>query len=65
MVLHNVALRYENEHEYLDAVNRIEGNVVNFIALVVLQLHSFGNGVNDGPFIELFHQLLKQNSKVI
>jgi len=58
MVLHNVAKKYENEMEYLDALERIMGNVVNFVALVVLQLHEFGKGTNEGPFIDIFQELL-------
>lgn len=65
LVLHNIALRYENEHEYLDAIDRIKGNVINFIGLVVLQLHTFGEGINSGPFMELFHELLKKKNEVI
>ncbi|HEC72375.1 MAG: hypothetical protein ACTSW7_01330 [Candidatus Thorarchaeota archaeon] len=62
MVLHNVANKYENEMEYLDALDRIMGNVVNFVALVVLQLHEFGKGTNEGPFINMFEELLERNA---
>lgn len=63
MVLHNVANKYQDEHEYLDALDRIMGNVVNFVALVVLQLHEFGKGTNEGPFINMFEELLARNNK--
>ena len=62
IVIHNVAKRYQNEHEYLDALQRIQGNLVNFVALVVLQLHEFGKGTNEGPFIDLFEELLNKNN---
>lgn len=62
MVLHNVANKYEDELEYLDALDRIMGNVVNFVALVVLQLYEFGEGTNEGPFINMFEELLRQRS---
>ena len=65
MVVVNIAKKYESQVAFEDALNRVMGNVVNFVALVVMQLQHFGDGKNEGPFVELFDQLLLQQSQVV
>ena len=63
LVLYNLSNKYSNENSYRNAVEHIQGNLVNFTALYVHQLISFSKGTNEGPFIDLFEELLNNNNK--
>lgn len=61
IVVFNIAKKYENQLAFESALNNVMGNVVNFIALVIMQLKDFGGGKNEGPFVDLFERLLNRN----
>jgi hypothetical protein len=61
MVLINLDKKFKSQVELECAIKKVQGNMINFIALVVMQLKAFGNGENCGPFIELCEQLLLNN----
>jgi len=64
IVIYNITKNHISENEIDVALDRISGNVANFIGLVVIQLIDFGSGRNEGPFIDLFDRLLLEQSEI-
>lgn len=59
LVIHNLTEQYDAQ-ELPFIINKINGNLVNFMGLTVSQLVAFGTGHNDGPFIRLVDELLER-----
>ena len=63
IVIYNIAKTHD-EKEIDVALDRVSGNVANFIGLVVIQLIDFGSGRNQGPFMDMFDRLLLQQCQI-
>lgn len=65
IVIYNIIKKYKEDNEIEIALEKVRNNTIYFMALVLMQLIEFGKGENEGPFIDIMDELLKQRIEIV